>query len=74
MAKNRPLEVLRAIQEGDEQALSAMGKAGGRKSGELSKRRADLRALEEALRQEEQKEEFRKRDEEANLHICPLDE
>ncbi len=32
--------------------LSAMGKAGGTKSGELSKRRADMRALDEVLRAE----------------------
>lgn len=32
--------------------LSAMGKAGGAKSGELSKQRADMRALDEALHAE----------------------
>lgn len=72
--KQPPPEVLDAIRRGDEDALHAMAVAGGKKAGELSKRRAEEKALLEEDRKQRQEEEFRKRDEEANLHICPLDD
>ncbi|MEN9921798.1 MAG: hypothetical protein RL097_74 [Candidatus Parcubacteria bacterium] len=75
MGKSVPSAVLEAMKNENRAALQAMGRAGGKKAGELSKQRADERDLERILareRSEKLQEEFRKRDEEQNFHICPL--
>lgn len=54
MGKKLPQEVLEAIQNDNRKALSEMGKVGGKKAGEISKRRADERALQEVVKAEEE--------------------
>ncbi len=54
MGKKLPPEVLQAIREDNRNALSEMGKVGGKKAGEISKRHADERALSEAVKAEEE--------------------
>jgi urease alpha subunit len=66
----KPEKVRRAMLGADRAALRRMGAAGARKSQETKEMKRALRELAEI----EQKEDFRKRDEEANFHICPLDD
>ena len=68
-----PPHVARAIQEGDREALSAVGKRGGQVSGQRQRERAASEAAYRAEMQERKEMEFWAMEEEANLHICPID-
>jgi hypothetical protein len=84
----RPAHVLHAILVDNQPALSAMGKKSGRvrklKAEEKARQKAELRAekarreMNEAIYQEHLAEklrvEFYERDEQANMHLCPLDD
>ncbi|MCR4285607.1 MAG: hypothetical protein NUW00_01800 [Candidatus Kaiserbacteria bacterium] len=71
-----PTKVALAIFRGDKEALSEMGTNGNHVK-QRKRHLARVRETNEAIHAEycigKLKEELRARDEEANLHICPID-
>jgi len=76
----RPQKVHLAILQGDKEALREMGKNGAMKQKRMRAWRKKVAAREEERKEifhksylEQRDREFRERDEEANLHTCPID-
>jgi hypothetical protein len=72
-SRARPPQVIKAIVEKDTEALSVMGRIGGKKGGITTARRKKEEFLLKEVERQRLLEEMRLRDEEANLHTHPID-